>query len=99
MPIITVNAEAGYDVSYTEGSGFLYAIYSADGRFPQYSNDKPFEIKVTQNVNGFDEDISLLENEYAVKYNWSVLGKTYQEDSINLKETKLYTKEPLKNQK
>ena len=51
IPIITVTAVGGYYVNLVENSGFRYAVYSADGRRPQYDNSNPFELKVTKVVN------------------------------------------------
>lgn len=77
LPIITAIAENGYDISLVEGSGFRYAIYSSDGRRPQYDNSNPFELKVTKVIDGITEDISVLTQTHAVNYNWNIKGKIW----------------------
>ena len=43
-------------------------MYSSDGKRPQYDNVRPFEIKVTQLINGYIEDITNVNNQYKVSY-------------------------------
>jgi len=68
MPIITATAASGYGVSLIEDTGFRYAIYSADGRKPQYDNSNPFTLKVTKVINNVTEDVSTLTKTNAVNY-------------------------------
>ena len=77
MPIITATANSGFSIKLKDYSGFRYATYSADGRTPIYDTTNPFELIVTQNINGKVEDISTLTKTYAVTYNWQIRGKIY----------------------
>lgn len=77
MPIITAKAETGYSIQLKENTGFRFATYSADGRRPQYDNVNPFELIITQQINGINEDVSQLKSTYAVDYNWNIRGKIY----------------------
>ena len=77
MPIITATAASGYGVSLIEDTGFRYAIYSADGRKPQYDNSNPFTLKVTKVINNVTEDVSTLTKTNAVNYDWYVRGRIY----------------------
>lgn len=95
IPVITVKINNNnYKINLKEGTGFRYAIYSSDGQRPQYDNTNPFELIITQNINGYDEDISLkTSSAYKVTYDWDILGKIYEENtwinSINLSENSL----------
>ena len=77
MPIITAKTSSGYSIKLKDYTGFRYAIYSADGRSPQYDNSFPFELEVQQNINGYNENISELTKDYAINYDWSIKGKIY----------------------
>ena len=77
MPMITAIAEPGYDVELVENTGFRYATYAADGRSPQFDNSMPFTLKVTNLINGYVEDISVLQENNGVTYNWSIKGVIY----------------------
>lgn len=69
MPVITARANSGYSIKLKDNTGFRFATYSPDGRTPSYDNTNPFEIIVTQQINGYTEDISRMTNSYAVTYN------------------------------
>ena len=77
MPIITGKANSGYSIKLKDYTGFRYALYTSDGRSPQYDNSQPFELEVLQNINGYNENVSELTSTYAVNYNWIVRGKIY----------------------
>lgn len=77
MPLITGTSSDNYKIALKEYTGFRFATYSADGRRPQYDNTNPFELIVTQNINGFEEDISQMTNQYQVEYQWNIRGKIY----------------------
>ena len=77
MPIITAKTNTGYSIKLKDFTGFRYAIYTTDGRAPQYDNSEPFELEVLQNINGFNEDISRLTENYSVNYDWNIRGKIY----------------------
>lgn len=96
MPIITAKANSGYTIQLKDNTGFRFATYSADGRRPQYDNTNPFELIVTQVINGVKEDISQLESTYAIDYNWNIRGKIYNPVS---KKWDLNTNLGLKNRK
>lgn len=89
IPLITVKMRNNnYRVNLKEGTGFVNAVYSSDGKRPRYDNSYPFELTVTQKISGYDEDISLkTTSAYAVTYNWFYLGRIYEKGwlaSINL---------------
>ena len=45
MPVIVSRiTNSNYSLKLKKNSGFRYAIYSTDGRYPQYDNNQPFEI-------------------------------------------------------
>ena len=81
MPIITVETLTGYSANLVKNSGFRYVMYDSDGRSPQYDNILPFEIKVNQLINGYNEDISTLTNNYKLTYNWITKGSKYNGDN------------------
>ena len=81
LPIITAETIEDYKVSLIKNSGFLFATYGADGRRPEYSNSTPFELKVTNVINGVEEDVSKLEGINGVDYEWFVRGKIYNPDT------------------
>lgn len=85
IPLITVKMrDNNYRVNLKEGSGFTSAIYSSDGKRPRYDNANPFELVVTQKIDGYDEDISLkTTSAYAVTYTWGYLGRIYEKSWIN----------------
>lgn len=94
IPLITVKIyNNDYRVNLKEGTGFLTAVYSSDGKRPRYDNTNPFELIVTQKINGYDEDVSLKESAaYAVDYNWNYLGRIYEKSwiaDINLEDRPL----------
>ena len=71
-----------YSVKLTKNTGFRYVMYSNDGRSPKYDNILPFTLKVTQMIDGFEEDISTIENEYAITYEWEIKGRKYNGTSF-----------------
>lgn len=96
IPLITVKMyNNDYRVNLKEGTGFLTAVYSSDGRRPRYDNSYPFELTVTQKISGYDEDISLkTTSAYVVNYEWKYLGRIYEKEwlsSINLGDRLLET--------
>ena len=58
LPVITAKTSSGYSVKLKDNTGFKFATYSPDGRTPSYANSNPFELLVTQVINGVTEDIS-----------------------------------------
>lgn len=81
IPVITAVANSGYNVKLKDGSGFKFATYSADGRKASYNNTNPFELIVTEQINGYTEDISRLTGSYAVDYTWNTYGQYWGENS------------------
>ena len=80
LPLITVelvHKEENYTIELKRNTGFRYVKYSDDGRFPLYSTSMPFTIQVTKNIEGYIEDISLINNEYTLTYQWSRCGKLF----------------------
>lgn len=94
MPVIVSRIEnSNYTLKLKKNSGFRYAIYSTDGRYPQYDNNQPFEI-VTLNQ---DTDIS-----ESTTYIWEVYGSSYingWQDEVNIIPRKTYGQILKANQK
>ena len=80
MPIITVKlTNNNYKVNLKEYTGFRYATYTSDGRSPKYDNSNPFELIVTQNINGYQEDVSTkTSSTYSLTYSWRYKGEIYE---------------------
>ena len=94
MPVIVSRIEnSNYTLKLKKNSGFRYAIYSTDGRYPQYDNNQPFEI-ITLNQ---DTDISS-----TTTYTWEVYGSSYingWHDEVNIIPRKTYGQILKANQK
>lgn len=89
LPLITAKVyNDTYNIYLKDNTGFKTAVYSSDGQSPRYDNTSPFELKVTQKIDGYEEDISQKTTEaYSVKYSWKYLGRVYDNqwiDSINI---------------
>lgn len=91
LPLILVTTvSSDYNIKLKTGTGFRYVMYSSDGKRPQYDNVRPFELQVTQLINGYIEDISDINNNYKPTYNWGARGKIFSVtddsfvDDINL---------------
>lgn len=80
LPVITAKTSSGYSVKLKDNTGFKFITYSPDGRTPSYANSNPFELLVTQVINGVTEDISKLTKTYAVDYDWQVRGCIWNPD-------------------
>lgn len=94
MPVIVSRIKnSNYTLKLKKNSGFRYAIYSTDGRYPQYDNNQPFEI-VTLNQG---TDISSTST-----YIWEVYGSSYingWQDEVNIIPRKTYGQILKANQK
>ena len=104
MPVIVVNVENDdYTINLAERTGFRSVLYTTDGQTPSYDSTNPFEIIVTQNINGIKENVSQLElSEFAVDYDWNVCGTTYFKEwqlESNLIEKTLFASREKRNQK
>jgi hypothetical protein len=70
LPLILVTTvSSDYNIKLKTGTGFRYVMYSSDGKRPQYDNVRPFELQITQLINGYVEDISDINNNYKPTYN------------------------------
>ena len=104
MPVIVAEVEnSDYTINLADRTGFRSVLYTADGQSPSYDSANPFEVIVTQNINGVKENISQLElSEFAVTYNWDVMGSVYFKEwqsCSNLIEKTLYASREKRNQK
>ena len=103
MPIILVKvANDSYQISLEDKTGFQEVMYTANGTNPVYNEAKPFTIQVLENINSKWEDVSLLEQEYSVDYDWNVKGQVYYsywQSEQNLLEKTTYLLKTQKNQK
>ena len=82
LPVIVIENKTGtYNIKLKENTGFQTVLYTADGQNPSYSDELPFELEVTEVINGVREDLSELQGENGVKYNWSIEGQLYTNGS------------------
>lgn len=66
LPLITAYTnDINNTIQLKDYTGFRYAIYSPDGRVPQYDNSNPFEIE--SNL-----------NKESLSYTWNICGKVYK---------------------
>lgn len=63
-----------YRVSLADHTGFKYVLYTSDGTSPQYDNSHPFEFKCKENINNVWEDVSLIEGDHSITYDFAVNG-------------------------
>jgi hypothetical protein len=103
LPISIVRVKnSDYDLQLLEDSGFRHVMYTPDGQSPAFDN-QPFELIVSQIVEGVKNDISHFEtSEFAVDYDWKVKGSVYYSDwktEENLVKNTLYESKVKKNQK
>jgi len=81
LPVLVSEVSDDYQIELKADSGFTYVMYANDGKRPQYDNTNPFTIVVKKTINGFVEDISLVNNQYKVSYNWAVKGKIFSPEA------------------
>ena len=95
--------DENYFVEPVDRTGFRQVMYTADGKTPSYDSEYPFELRVSQLINGIKEDVSQLElSEFKVDYDWNVLGQVYfskWQSEFNLIEKTLYSSRAKRNQK
>lgn len=85
LPLITIENKTGtYKIKLKENTGFQNVLYSADGQKPSYSDEFPFELEVLGKISNIEEDLSELEGEYGLNYNWSIDGKIYNNNEWTL---------------
>lgn len=78
MPVIIAHrTDSNYTAKLVKDTGFRYVVYASDGKRPQYDNSIPFTIQVIEKINGYDEDISNIENSYKPTYQWNIKGKIF----------------------
>lgn len=80
IPVITVqlvDQTQNYSIELKTNTGFRSAKYNDDGKSPLYSTNVPFTIRVMKEIDGYTEDISTINNEYALKYEWSKHGRLF----------------------
>lgn len=66
LPLITAYTnDINNTIQLKDYTGFRYAIYSTDGRVPQYNNSNPFEIESNLNKENLN-------------YTWNICGKVYK---------------------
>ena len=70
-----------FRVDLKEYTGWRYAIYSADGVYPQYDNSTPFEFEIQQKLNGVWDYISLADSStgLAIEYEVDEVGDVKSE--------------------
>lgn len=71
LPIIFARvANSDYEIKLKDNTGFIYSMYTTDGRNPQYDNSNPFEIEV------YKKGIEITKNS-ELGYTWFNLGTYY----------------------
>lgn len=103
-PIVLVKVHNTSDISYraeiVEDTGFDHAVYTSDGRTPQYSNSLPFELKTYQTIGGIEEEISV--STELDDYDWSEFGAIWNGTEwtrqINLIKKNYFYRELRKNE-
>ena len=107
MPVISIETVGSYTIQLKEGTGFKNVLYTTDGRNPSYSDEEPFELKVTTKTKpehgDFIEDVTTtLNNNYGVNYSWSTISsikeKAESGNTWNIKEQNLLTLKEVANE-
>lgn len=105
IPVIVIETVGSYTVQLKEGTGFKNVLYTTDGQNPSYSDEEPFELKVTTETKpkdgGFIEDVTTtLNNNYGVNYSWSTISSIKQKEGTdwNIKEQNLLTLKEVANE-
>ena len=104
MPIAIARViDENYSIEPVDRTGFRQVMYTTDGKAPSYDSEYPFELKVSQYINGIKEDVSQLElSEFKVDYDWNVLGNVYlpeEQPQLNLIEKTTYSSREKQNPK
>lgn len=82
LPIILSKvSNINYKINLKTNSGFRYVLYTSDGTTPKYDSANPFEIQVTEKINGIDEDVSIRkstsDSHGMTEYVFNSLGQYY----------------------
>lgn len=82
LPIILSKvSNINYKINLKTNSGFRYVLYTSDGTTPKYDSANPFEIQVTEKINGIDEDVSIRkstsDSHGMTEYVFNSLGRYY----------------------
>ena len=80
-----------YRVSLADHTGFKYVLYTSDGTSPQYDNSHPFEFKCKENINDVWEDVSLVEGDHSITYDFAVNGDVKKGTNGTLTKSNLLT--------
>ena len=80
LPVIVAEINDNRTIELLKYTGYQFVVYAADGTAPQWDAIRPFELKITENINGIDEDISKIQNEYKLDYAWDTQGRVFTKD-------------------
>ena len=81
LPIPSAEISGNRELKLVKNSGCKFIIYTSDGTNPQWDCTRPFELKVLQLIDGINEDITKIVNEYQLTYNWATQGRVYTVDA------------------
>jgi hypothetical protein len=83
LPIVTAKiSNEDYLIKLKDNTGFYSVVYSSDGQTPKYNNTVPFEAIITQNIDGYWENVSNKNSsEYQIEYEWNCGFGAIYEDS------------------
>lgn len=84
LPFVTAKiTNNDYQIKLKDNTGFFSVLYSSDGQKAKYDNTKPFEAIVTQNIDGYWENVSTKNTSaYEVTYDWNCsLGAIYEDNT------------------
>lgn len=76
MPLIIARVtDTKYHINLKEDSGFRYVEYSTSGVVPKFDDSKPFEVEVTEKINGIDEVVSMIPGSHGISsFSWGARG-------------------------
>ena len=75
LPVTTAQVLNGnYRIGLRNFTGFRHVLYTSDGINPQYDNSHPFEFYCEELINNVWEDVSNVQGEHQVTYDFSAIG-------------------------
>lgn len=91
LPVTTAQVlNQNYRIGLRNFTGFRHVLYTSDGINPQYDNSHPFEFYCEELINNVWEDVSNVQGEHQIIYNFSAIGnyqsydETYTSTNANL---------------
>ena len=91
LPVTTAQVlNQNYRIGLRDFTGFRHVLYTSDGINPQYDNSHPFEFYCEELIDKTWEDVSNVQGEHQIIYNFSAIGnyqsydETYTSTNANL---------------